>query len=727
MPTPQSGDAARDEVRQRLLAALAAPLPPVRIGFLYVLGLLFVSVVMILLPLIYLAIVAATCFGLYYHATANVSLFAEVRGRAALLMYVTPLVVGGVMVLFMIKPLFVGRPRAARPYRLSREKHPFFFTFVERLCRAVGAPVPREIHLDCDVNASAAPRGGLFSLLTKNLVLTVGTPLVVGLSVSEFAGVIAHEFGHFAQRAGMVFGYLIRRVNAWFARVVYERDSWDEWLESTVRDGGRLGLVLLVAQLFVWLTRRILWVLMMFGHGLSCFMSRQMEYDADRYEMNMSGSAGFERTMGRMPELMLAVNGAQSDMQRLWAEGRLPDDYAALVESNLSQIPERVKREMMEQVHGARTGLLATHPADRDRVAAAKRRAAKGILSLETPATVLFDDFPAVSRELSMELYCDVVGRGEAKRAQVVSTAEIAGDHERELESFASARRMFQGAVTVLRPPVLPSSVPAAPADLAKAKTQLEAVRNNIVAAAAAYRDKVKAFDEADTATMEAHAAGMFARAGLEIRDGEFGLMGASPEATRAKAEAMRSAATEGMQRFESVAAKRLAFSLSLLRLPEVAARLPEANQYLDEAAGLLPAAAAVSGQFERLLKMRNDHRALFAFTQRLQEGEQDEAVLRRIHSTLRRVNESIAAVSAGLESVPYPFEHSKKNLSAARFALNVVPDREDLVGNIEGGAMLLEQLYGLYGRIFARLSLIAERAEGALGFEPLPEPPEEA
>jgi len=46
--------------------------------------------------------------------------------------------------------------------------------------------------------------------------------------------------------------------------------------------GDHLALILNLALLCVWLTRGVLWLLMAVGHGLSCFMLRQMEYDADR-------------------------------------------------------------------------------------------------------------------------------------------------------------------------------------------------------------------------------------------------------------------------------------------------------------------------------------------------------------------------------------------------------------------------------------------------------------
>ncbi|NIQ52510.1 MAG: peptidase M48, partial [Gammaproteobacteria bacterium] len=76
--------------------------------------------------------------------------------------------------------------------------------------------------------------------------------------------------------------YVIRSINGWFAAVVYGRDQWDVRLEqASERTDLRLGIVLYAARGAVWLSRRVLWALMHAGHAISCFMLRQMEYDAD--------------------------------------------------------------------------------------------------------------------------------------------------------------------------------------------------------------------------------------------------------------------------------------------------------------------------------------------------------------------------------------------------------------------------------------------------------------
>jgi hypothetical protein len=81
--------------------------------------------------------------------------------------------------------------------------------------------------------------------------------------------------GHFSQGRAMSLTFIVRSVNAWFARVVYERDAWDDRLRSTAqRSDFRFGIILHMARAMVWVTRRILWLLMNVGH------CRQLFHDA---------------------------------------------------------------------------------------------------------------------------------------------------------------------------------------------------------------------------------------------------------------------------------------------------------------------------------------------------------------------------------------------------------------------------------------------------------------
>ena len=268
-----------------------------KVSVLYQFALSLVALMMVLLPLIYVGIVGLVGWGVYYHATENLTLFEDTGGRAAVFAYVTPLVVGVICFFFLTKPLLARKPQTGARFVLRPGEEPGLELFVEKICRAVGASEPREIELNAEVNAAAAFRRGWLSLFGKDLNLVIGLPLVAGMNMRSFGGVLAHEFGHFAQGLGMRLTYIVRSVNAWFARVVYERDSWDMKLEEAAESwDGWISIILQIARFFVWLSRRILWCLMHVGHAISCFALRQMEYDADSYEVQFAGSETFAKT-----------------------------------------------------------------------------------------------------------------------------------------------------------------------------------------------------------------------------------------------------------------------------------------------------------------------------------------------------------------------------------------------------------------------------------------------
>ena len=329
----------------QILAAFGDEIEPIRPTLSYRLSVLFVSAVMLLLPLIYLGMVGLVILAVGYHAVNHVSVFAHAgkggSAKGAFLVYVAPLVAGVVVVAFMLKPLFARSGKRDRQRALDPQVEPLLFAFVDGVCSSVGAPRPNRIEVDCDVNAGVYLDGGMTAVFRNELVLVIGLPLVAGLSLKEFAGVLAHEFGHFSQGTGMRLSLLIRSINHWFARVVYERDSWDESIAGWSGAGNLYALVIVwTVQLTVWITRRILWVLMWIGHAVSGFFSRQMEFDADRYEARLVGGRTFARTMWRVKEMALAQNYAFGDLRSSWHERRLPDNFPKLVVANVPQIPK---------------------------------------------------------------------------------------------------------------------------------------------------------------------------------------------------------------------------------------------------------------------------------------------------------------------------------------------------------------------------------------------------
>jgi len=382
----------------------------------YRIGLILVALAMVCLPVIYVALTALVIWEIYEFAVYDfLAIWNWPVGNskygllAKFFCSVTPLLVGGIVAFFMVKPLFARRAARMHPLAMNPEIEPRVYQLVQDVCRLLDAPSPQRIELDCAVNASAAFDGGLRGFFTNKLVLTIGLPLVAGLTVRELAGVVAHEFGHFRQGAGMRASFVIRRINGWFSRVIYERDSWDEMIEAWAASSeGWMSLMVSCIQFGVWISRRVLWILMMVGHLLGAFLLRQMEYDADAAEIRLAGSAAFESTTLKMAMLGTVYSELHFEMRRSWrSKFKLPDNLPLLVEHRAAAMPEEKRERIHNAVGLAKTGWLDTHPSSADRVRNARRLAEPGFEISNEPARQLFENFETVSHLVTLAYYED--------------------------------------------------------------------------------------------------------------------------------------------------------------------------------------------------------------------------------------------------------------------------------------------------------------------------------
>src|SRR5881394_93608 len=380
--------------------ASIAEIEPTPVTTKYKLGLVIVAAGMVLLMAAYLVLVLIVSYGVYYHLAQHSFLLKANGGNLVTLgAYLGPAIGGVILVFFMVKPFFAGRPPEPDRYTLMAESDPVLFAFIARICKLVRAPLPSRVDVDCQVNASASFRRGWRSMRGDDVVLTIGLPLAGGLTIQEFAGVLAHELGHFAQGAGMRVTYIIRSTSNWFARVVYERDEWDLKLVRAANGVDiRLGIFLHLARACIWLSRRILWVLMQLGRILSAFMLRQMELDADSYETKVAGSAAFAQTMAKLHALAAASQWAHLKMEESWQNRRLPENLPGFINLSVKNLAPELRGKVVETATQRKTGIFDTHPCDADRVRNAAAMNRPGVIHLTDSASSLFSGFASLSK-----------------------------------------------------------------------------------------------------------------------------------------------------------------------------------------------------------------------------------------------------------------------------------------------------------------------------------------
>lgn len=737
--TQQKKAAAEDKVtvsvsrQKKLLTALDGQIEPVPVTLGYKLGLLLVAGGMVLIPLAYLLLTILVFAAVIWHAGFNWSFFKGMQPKAAVFMYVGPLVAGAAVALSLVKPLFARRIGSHSPRRLKRDAEPFLFDYVERVCDAVGATAPSSIRVDCDCNASASFRRGIISMVGTDLTLTIGLPLLAGMSLRQFSGVLAHEFGHFSQGTGMRLSYFIGTINHWLARVVYERDALDARLDAGARTNwGIVSVSCWIAVLCVKATRIVMWGFMCLGHAISGSMSRQMEFDADCHQTRLIGSETFASTFRRLGELSVAHQITFSDLQQFWDEGRLADDLPALVVANVSKITPEIRKEMRKQEEQGRTGLFDTHPADRDRMARAVAENTEGLIDIaampsEIPASALFGNFERLSKQVTLNFYREVLGP-QIQPDVLHPVSHLLERQKVEIEAAKALRRYFQSQIPVMFPLPLGEGADQPPANPKETAATVRQCRQSMLDGLEEYIKVCERYERAEGELFNACRAMALLQAKLKIDYKSFNLSGASIEAATEKSRTVRKSLATLAQKqlpFETDAGERLSAALQLLFVP-VKAELAEKRAALQqEMAVMIPEARFVSGLMSELRPFREVFSALLALCEQLEGNAENEQFRAAVLSKMQKVHDYLTRLRSSMGDHHYPFDHARAEMTLCEYALPEMPEPNDLRGILGATQHLFEQLITVQIRLFARLAVAAESVESALGLPILPDPKE--
>ena len=688
----------------------------------YQLGLAVVAFLMVLLPAIYGGLILLAGWGVWYHATNDVFILQRASSLwFSLLFYFGPIVVGLVLLAFMVKPLFAGRPPAAPAVALDAGQEPSLFTLIERICGVVGAPLPSRVEVNCTVNAAAGFRRGAASLFGQDLTLIIGLPLAAGLSTRQFAGVLAHEFGHFSQGAGMRLTYVIRQINHWFFRVVYERDRWDFELEHAARTADFYsGGVWHAARGCIFLTRRILWVLAHAGHAVSCYMLREMEYDADRCASQVAGSDAFRETMLRLQELNLANGAAFAALRDSWRAQRLPDDLPQFIVGTFAEIPPEVREETERRVAGSKTGLFDTHPCDPDRIRAAEALHAPGVCRSTDPATTLFRDFASLSRRVTRLSYAKEHAL-PIRHQNLVETGTCLRETSALRAARALSERYFDGVSTAELPIPIGLSELLPPLDAEAGLAELRSARERMRAAAAGAKRAQEGLAEIRDRLVKAHGALALLTAGLTIDPAQFGLEAGATGAvasaiTRLEGQGERCGAP--LVDYGLRARARLRAALRQLDRGSRAGRIADAAALRQEVARLVPALEVLAPALPTL----HDLGRKFCAWQLLLMNRGPHSAPARLEGAIddmaKELRGLVGQVTRGISGVSYPFPHARGAITLDQFVQPVAPPRDEREAVFNESLACLDRLFPLYDEALGRLAQIAAQIEDTLAPE---------
>jgi Zn-dependent protease with chaperone function len=710
----------KEEQARRALAAVQVDVPVADTPFAYALAMGALVAWLALITLAYLLLLAFMAYLFAWHVYQAVDSF----GQAPFLLFHIPMaLVGGLLLLFLIKPVFFrAKTKEAGVTPLRREAEPTLFDFVDKLCVATGAPPPSLIEIDCEPNAAARLDGGLAgTLLRRSLVLRVGLPLAAGLNVRQFAGVLAHELGHFNQRSGMRTSALVRMLAHFFARVVFQRDKLDEKLQALRLSGNDAARnTYRVAAVLIESARGVLWLMLTLSELLTCGMLRRMEYDADNFEGHVAGAADFVRTAKLLAFLSSASKRARGDLAASWEQQQLVDDFPRLIVANAKQLAEH-RGDILKLLDEQKTGWFDTHPCHADRVHNVQQLAAPGLVQCDSPAKCLFADFAALSREATRNYYVSVIG-DELKTASLVRTDEMVERRARERQSYKAMQRFFRGHVIGPRPILPGDDATLAYLEDAEGISDLTSTRDAMLAAADGIEQSVQHYEKSGSTAAVARA--QISLCGLFPVNPAVNKLSRTANRELKRHEPLFVQAVQRLPAFERVARDRLNAALRLLQSDAIVAKInvpaarAESERLIETCRAMEPCLPAIARLRELALSLR-------VFYGAYNPQRPFPPLVNRILGTGRESLDHLAKVRQNLQSTPYPFEHATAGVSIADALIHKTPDFHD-PGETYGCLLsVLDRFYTLAFRTLARLTELAERVEAAIGLAPLADPPE--
>ncbi len=264
------------------------------------------------------------------------------------------------MFIFMVKALFaVKHGNESRDIELQSQDHPQLFDFLNRLADDAGAPRPHKVFVSPQVNAAVFYDLSLLNLIfpsKKNLLIGLG--LVNVLNLGEFKAVLAHEFGHFAQRS-MAVGRWVYVAQQIAAHIIAKRDALDKFLQGLSRVDFRIAWIGWILSLVVWSIRSLLDSVFSIVILSERALSRQMEFQADLVAVSLTGSDALVHALNKLHAGDDAWSRTLNFANQEIGEGRKVQDLFAVQ----SQILLQLRKIYSDQDYGCVPDIPQIDPA----------------------------------------------------------------------------------------------------------------------------------------------------------------------------------------------------------------------------------------------------------------------------------------------------------------------------------------------------------------------------
>lgn len=709
--------------RDVLLKSVSTRVTPPTTTAMYRISLGLVAMMVLLIPLAYIATAALSVWLYFRHMTDNAILCTT--GVVGFLLYLVPLFLGPFVIFFLFKPFFVRASADSKLTELKRSDEPELYAFVERLCESIGSPAPEKICINMQANAAA----GFLSMspFSRRLQLVIGIPLAYRLTVRQFSGVLAHEFGHFSQRFGMRVSFMIRSINAWLARSLAARDATDEWLENTLSGKGIVRWCLRwILYIGVSVARSVIWLFLCITNAVSFLLVRQMELDADKVEIGLSGDSAFMTTHRRIVALGYAEQFAQEDLSDFYKEGRLVDDFPRLIALSLDDVSPRLRKRIDEHESKQTTRWFDTHPSQQARFDNARKHASRGVFQIpenleKAAASVLFRDLRKHAEQCTLEYYKAVLG-SRFNDGLLYPIEDLVERKKAEMAAAKTLNRYFQVHMPIFYPFPLARDAAEACEQPNDTLQELKSSRKEMLEFCEGYRKLLERHACAESSQMDASSLEMLHKSQVQVDIINQALAKTNAQQYARMAEQGLGNLALAMLDYEAAAGQRLSAALRLATHPKVMARIPDGEAVRDDVVRLVRHTLEITDIMGDLRGIRLMSRRAIVSLHHLDANINNRVFVGLFIKQLTALYEMLKALHWKIGGLEYPFDHAEGDKSLGEFAMPDLPEEYNLNSMFYVSNIAFERLAMTQMRLFGRLAVLAEKVETALGFTPLPD-----
>jgi len=709
------------------MSSPAADMPPaqrVRLtpwrGPLHFLLLLCTSSVSLLLPLLYILVVAG--LGLFMGAaamewTAHLAMSASWVWQDAL---PAAWLGAGIMTwIFMLRPL-LPRQRSVRVALLiTPASQPQLFSIVDELCWHLRLDPPDEVWLDTTTSIRTSIKNGIKGIPAGEMVLHIGLPVVSVVSAREFAALLVRELAMNAGGIGTTFSHVVRELHTWFYRALHEHDPWELQLrEKRAKETTFQKFLRITAWLWMSVAKLPFALLFLTSRIISAAALLRLAAGAKIAAVNLISADPWRSLQDKMDLLDAAWLASRVEIQRGMAQQRLPDNLTLLLARHVARAAR--------QKQGSPPGAQST--------AQPKGAAIIADLPADAPAAAQLRGFVDLSRQVTSFYYQHELGIALHEH-RLVADEEVTHQNRREDESLVIIRRYFSGLAHPERAMCGLGATHTVSPGILHLQDEIMRVRNEMKEWANRLKLSLREWNIAWQRRRDLEAAATLSLAGFTVSRIQFGTEDTSPQSLRNEAARQRMVMEHvetSLQAYEVKLESRFAAALGLLWWTEkelLDDRLLERREELPGWVAIYEAMAGALPSFRELLTTFFAFQTLGARYANLDDGSN---FFNALQSVVPKMTNLVRQILLTMDGAMYTFTQDKRPIPLNDHLLQggVLPDPYSISMNpgaaVDMKAMsaqmaaaasdvvapFVDRFLQLYHKSYAWLAESAERTE---------------